>query len=1410
MGESNYQIKVLKRVLRIYLLLNIYLFNIEYTSAQSYNDGPIDLEIKLREVQGNFAATDEALLGVGFAPDELTFKIWAQDNLGTYPWTGGACLQDNNFTPTLGGTNSIDFNTIFANFSFNTNIVPQYLDLKIDAWEDDLPSDGLLGFCSSGTSCTWQDMECCGVYLFGICVGVETGDDYRCEATPFYQGLTYRSGPPCIWYSHGYINGSGCVNPSSQPNAPNTDGYYKPHIETYWRYTKGTSFMNAINLGNINSGLISHFNSNECYTDYYISSSGNDVIYSFTVTNPTGVNISLCGINGAQFDSYLYLVYDTNSVPIAYNDNTCANQSEITTALCDTGTYYVVVDGTSSSELGTFTLTITEDISSSFVSNISSLDPSCNGSSNGKIFSAISGGEGPYTFYWYDSTMNLLTIPNTTFNLSDSLINIPSGGYILQISDNNNCILSDSVTINQPGIMLSSISTIDPSCSGYLDGSANVNISGGTPPYMYYWNTNPIQNSSSAISLGAGTYTLTINDFNQCDDSVSVTINDPSQVPVHIVNSSNIVCPGGSIDLFASGALSYSWSPSIWLNTTTGFSVSSTPNSSIMYIVTGTDINGCSNTDTIDIIVTTSLSTLVSPPSPIGCSGEDIIVSLSSSSNVTYSWTPSFGVTEIPTPLGSDFIIVSQYSQSYDVLVTDMHGCMDSLTIPVSILPKPNISVTDPGLICRGSSASLNASGANIYYWFPNIFLSDTIGSVVTAYPSSSTIYYTVGFATNGCSDTAITTVNIVPNPIINMLPQSATICKGDTTSIFLTGASSYVWSPNLAINNSNIDSVLVFPVSNTDYIISGIDSLGCSSDTIFQVFVNSNPVISASTSYDTICLNESTILSVSGASLYYWEPSLSLNTNIGEVVSAMPTSDITYTVFGVDTNNCSSSDTIKIVVNQLPLLSINTNDTTICEGEDIQLHVLGASSYLWSPALGLNFTTNDTVLASPTTTSNYFITGTDSNGCSDIIETKINVNPSPEIGVFPNIVSMCEGAIFTANSFGASSYIWSPNYGLSDTIGSTILVNPASSIIYTISGIDINNCTNSTTLEVNVGIPPNISISPSSPIICEGESITLLADGAYSYHWLNDTSLSSSIGHVVVANPIVTTNYIIVGTDTLNCLDTTEVTVSVIPRPTADISNNSGGVICSGDSSLISINLGGNPPWNIFYSINGSTNQIITVDNPHNIESDISGTYVINSVIDSNGCSNIGTGVASINVVPNPIANFIATPQPTNILDSKVTFFNSSLFTDSCYWEFGDFTTSYEFSPSKSYNSSGTYTVNLIAWNNNMCSDIISKNIIINPIYTLYIPDTFSPSNLDGLNDVFLVKGLEDGIQDFQMYIYNRWGQEVFYSNNINNGWNGLDVAQHKLPTGLYSYIIYLDDYSGIPHKIKGEILLQ
>ena len=1389
----------LKKTLIFYIF---FVCSIKILFSQSYSDGPISIDVKLREVQGNFAATDESLLGVGFAPDELSFKIWVQDNLLVYPWTGGSCLQDNNFTPTVGGSNSIDFNTTFANFSFSSSIVPQYLDFKIDAWEDDIPSDGLNlgplgGFCNQGQACDWNDNICCGVTLFGLCVGIETGDDYRCDANPFYQGLSYRNGPPCQWYDHGYLNGSGCTNPSSQSGAPNTNGYYKPHIETYWRYTKGTSFANSIDLGTLTIGnTMTHFNSNQCYSDYYTSSSGNDVIYSFNVTNPTGVNISLCGMNGAQFDSYLYIVKDTTVIAFAENDNYCSNQSELSTALCETGIYYVVVDATSPSELGTFTLTVNEDPSYSFSATNIVTDVSCFSGNDGKINTIISGGFSPYSFSWFDANMNILSSNPSSFFLQDSLENLSSEDYIFQAIDNNNCILIDTITVSEPAPFSFVTSQIPTSCHGTSDGQINVLVSGGTQNYSYQWNTVPVQNNANAVFLSAGTYLLTVTDANNCIDTISETITEPLPVAVDISIPTTTVCIGSSVNLQGTGALNYSWSPPVWLSSTNSANVISTPNSSITYILSGTDANGCTNTDTVDIQVVQSLMMTSNPISPEVCEGENITVSISGASS--YSWFPPNGLN---TTTSSTVIASPLNTTNYMVIGSDSYGCIDTTYVNIDVLSKPLVSVTNSPSICEGESVPLLASGANNYVWYPSIGLNSVIGNTVIANPILSTSYSVVGTSNNGCSDTVSTVVSVSPNPTLFTQNSNIDICLGDTAILFVNGALNYIWNPILGLNSINTDTVLAYPVNNTTYNIIGIDSIGCSSSTNIVVNVNPLPTIDVTSPQSQICIGESVLLTATGGIQYSWQPLNVLNSNVGSVVSANPTINTTFMVNAIDTNSCTYWDTISIQVNSLPILNVNNSSSTICEGENVSLIVSGADTYVWSPSIGLNTSLGNSVVASPNITTNYVVTGTDSNGCFDVISSDVIVRPSPNLSLNPSSASICLGATIQIESFGASSYVWSPDFGLNTTTSNIVNANPNSSITYNVVGTDANLCTDSIEFQLIVGIPPSVAISPISATICEGESITLNASGASDYFWQPSSSLSSDIGVSVVASPINTTNYQLIGTDHIGCIDTTNIVVSVIPLPTANIVSG-GGIICSGDSAAIIVDLTGNPSWNISYSVDGVVNSFISSTNPTVILSGIEGNYTIPYISDANGCSNTGSGTEYVDVVNKPQASIDYNPKNPNMLNPEVSFTNNSIFSNTYFWQFGDNTpNSLEFNPVHTYQQQGTYNVVLLA-ENGPCVDTAFIEIVIDPYYALYVPNTFTPND-DGKNDNFEPKGV--GIESFEIYIYNRWGEEVFYSDDLEIVWDG-----GKGVVGTYTYIISVVDKMGDFHKKSGFVLIE
>jgi len=1029
-------------------------------------------------------------------------------------------------------------------------------------------------------------------------------------------------------------------------------------------------------------------------------------------------------------------------------------------------------------------------------------DVSCNGGNNGQINTTVSGGFIPYNYNWYTSTMSPLSTTLTSINIEDSLQNLTASDYILQITDNNNCILTDTITVNEPAPLSFVTSYIPTSCNGVADGQVNVVVSGGTQNYSYSWNTSPVQNNANAVFLPTGTYLLTVTDANNCTDTISETVTEPLPIPVTINVPSTTVCIGSSVNLQATGAFNYSWSPPVWLNSTTSANVTSTPNSSITYILSGTDLNGCTNTDTVDIQVVQSLMMTSNPSSPEVCDGESIIINLNGAS--TYSWFPPNGLNN---PNASNVIASPQNTTTYMVIGTDNFGCSDTIYVNIDVLPIPNIGVTNSPSICEGESISLIANGANNYNWYPSTGLNSVTGNTVTASPVSSTSYSVIGTLNNGCSDTISTVVSVNPNPNLSVFPPVATICEGDSIPAYVSGAVAYLWSPALGVSIPSSNTVSLSPISTTNYTILGIDNLGCSSSISLLTNVNSLPNISISSSPISICTGDISILNASGAITYNWQPSATLSTSSGNSVSAMPNTTTIYSVNGTDVNSCSNTATTTVLVNPLPILSVSPNVATICEGENISITSSGGQSYIWSPALGLNTTQASSVIANPIITTFYSILGTDANGCSDIISATVNVNPKPIITLSPSSADICEGASINISSFGANSYLWNPAFGLNSTTNSSVIANPNATTNYTVLGTDFNNCTNTANFQLNVGINPTVLITPNNPIICEGENISLTASGANQYIWKPTTTLSAGVGIMVNANPVISTTYTLVGIDTIGCIDSVSTTISVNSSPSAAINQNIGATICTGDSVIILVDVSGNPPWNLSYAVNGVfQQQISATNNPVLIFANVQGNYTIPNITDANGCSAIGNGSLMLNILNRPIANFDFFPQPADMLNPEISFTNNSIFANSWYWDFGDgFSNVDDYSPLYAYFEEGTYQVSLVVMND-ICSDTIKHTLTIDPVYTLYIPEAFTPNN-DGLNDIFIPKG--QGVAKFDMYIYNRWGEEIFYSVDMNQGWSGKINNEAKVMAGYYSYVIHITDKLGVDHTVKGKVLL-
>jgi gliding motility-associated-like protein len=189
-------------------------------------------------------------------------------------------------------------------------------------------------------------------------------------------------------------------------------------------------------------------------------------------------------------------------------------------------------------------------------------------------------------------------------------------------------------------------------------------------------------------------------------------------------------------------------------------------------------------------------------------------------------------------------------------------------------------------------------------------------------------------------------------------------------------------------------------------------------------------------------------------------------------------------------------------------------------------------------------------------------------------------------------------------------------------------------------------------------------------------------------------------------------------------------------------------------------------------------------------------------------GCSSSAQAICSVTVVPSPRAEFTSDPGlETSIINPAFRFFDQSNGATIWNWDFGDSTFSTLQNPQHTYVQTGIYTVKLIGYNNDGCVDSVVKTVEVKPEFTFYVPNAFTP-NGDHLNDVFSGKGIE--IIEYEMMIFDRWGNEIFKTNSLDEGWDGranggTDIAQQD----VYVYKIRLKDFEKREHSYVGNVSL-
>ena len=442
-----------------------------------------------------------------------------------------------------------------------------------------------------------------------------------------------------------------------------------------------------------------------------------------------------------------------------------------------------------------------------------------------------------------------------------------------------------------------------------------------------------------------------------------------------------------------------------------------------------TDINGCKDSITTNV---TSNSVAIDAGIDKTFCGSQNNVQLNSSTpatgSVSYSWSsnPSTTISNSSSPNPTATVSVNT---TFYVTVTNPQGCSGNDSVKVFINTIPIVKTLDDTSICRGTALQLSTTtGLNSYQWTNGLFVSDSTISNPFFVDSLPRILIVTG--SNGlCIAKDTITVNIKPSPLVKSIPDTL-ICSNQTINLTTTGALSYTWTPSYFLDNYSISNPAFFGDSSILYFVTGSSSNGCSATDTVKVSVNVPNALSPPPN-KSFCTNSSVLLDGNNGNSYSynWSPSTYLNNPSIINPIANPPVNFIYTVNIKDwVCNYDSNFSVIVTANPLPILNLTKSNDINCALNTAKLNVTGAAQYIWDAAPSLSSLVISNPLASPIITTEYLVTGIDSNGC--INKNKIAVLVSLDNNKFdlPNAFTPnADGKndCFGLKSFGAAQKIY-------------------------------------------------------------------------------------------------------------------------------------------------------------------------------------------------------------------------------------------------------------------------------------------------------------------------------------------------------------------------------------------------
>lgn len=710
---------------------------------------------------------------------------------------------------------------------------------------------------------------------------------------------------------------------------------------------------------------------------------------------------------------------------------------------------------------------------------------SCNGYSNGSASIIITGGNGPFSYNWTPTGGN-----------GASASGLAAGNYTLAVTDVNGCITQQVVSILEPAALVSVSSTTPAQCNA-SNGSAQVQISGGTGAYTYNWNSG--HNTNTAMGLTTGNYTVTVSDANGCTLSTTLAVSGLPGPSIDNITTSNVLCFGaanGSAQLQVSSEsapYNYAWSNGSNNPTAIGLNAGN-------YTVTVTDNFGCTDADVFTIQQPQVLSAITQPIQMVSCfggnNGSANTIASGGTSPYSYSWS-----TGANTMAASNLI-----AGTYSVTITDQNGCTEiqstTITEPILLGLTQNSATM---VSCFGGSNGavlFTANGGTSpyqYLWSNGVTTANN-----SNIPAGN--YTLVLTDANGCTTTR--SVNITQPSLLTFNPAVITnvnCFNGNDGQAVVSSTGgvppySYQWSTG-SINSS------LQNLNAGNYTVVATDANGCTSHQIIQVA--QPPAIAIQSTVNGIpCFGMSnasiSILTSGGVGPYTYNWSNGAVTN---TVSTLPQG--IYTVQILDAHLCPFDTTFTITQPTALQASVNHPDT-ICIGQSTNLiaTVSGGTagySYLWNTA-----NTASSISVSPTINNTYSVLVTDANGCTETVSNiPVLVFPALSVNMTVTEDSICEGesTILAAYASGGNGGPYTYTWNAIGTSVSGFTSNPDSNYVYTVSLSDGCTILEPTAQQLVIVHPlPVVSFLPidqkgCNPVTVNFTSTSITTNGA-NYEW--------------------------------------------------------------------------------------------------------------------------------------------------------------------------------------------------------------------------------------------------------------------------------------------------------------------